>query len=206
MKRLIFLAACLTLFAVFQIVINCSSPLESSNLTPPNPNPGVDTVYIFDTVFTSDTTFIVDTVIVVDTLTGVDTFIVVDTVVISDTTIISDTVFISDTVIVYDTVTVGTSGVVICTEIGPSQRKIDWTFLSVPAEYHLAFEAATDRDRPTKSLTIEVNGEMYYWDLTQSNNFDFDFQFTASTNITIMPNPPNSYGNGVSLCLTLQPK
>ena len=190
MKRLIFLTTCLALFAAFQIVINCSSPLDSSKLTPPNPNPGVDTVFIYDTVTTIDTVFIDDSVVVIDTITIV----------------ITDTVFISDTVIVYDTVTVGSAGVVICTEIGPSQRKIDWTFLSVPAEYHLAFEAATDRDRPTKSLTIEVNGQMYYWDLTQSNNFDFDFQFTSSTNITIMPNPPNSYGNGVSLCLTLQPK
>ena len=206
MKRLIFLTTCLALFAVFQFVANCSSPLESSNLTPPNPNPGVDTVYIFDTVFTSDTTFIVDTVIVVDTLTGVDTFIVVDTVVISDTTIITDTVFISDTVTVFDTVVVGSAGVVICSEITSNQHKIDWTFLSVPAEYHLAFEATTDRDKPTKALTIEVNGEMFYWDLTQFDNFDFDFQFTESTTLIILPDPPNGFGNGVSLCLTLQPK
>ena len=201
MKRLIFLAACLTLFAVFQIVINCSSPLESSNLTPPNPNPGVDTVYIFDTVFTSDTTFIVDTVFI-----DGDTIVVVDTFIISDTTIITDTVFISDTVTVFDTVVVGSAGVVICSEITSNQHKIDWTFLSVPAEYHLAFEATTDRDKPTKALTIEVNGEMFYWDLTQFNNFDFDFQFTESTTIIILPDPPNGYGNGVSLCLTLQPK
>ena len=201
MKRLIFLAACLTLFAVFQIVINCSSPLESSNLTPPNPNPGVDTVYIFDTVFTSDTTFIVDTVFI-----DGDTIVVVDTFIISDTTIITDTVFISDTVTVFDTVVVGSAGVVICSEITSNQHKIDWTFLSVPAEYHLAFEATTDRDKPTKALTIEVNGEMFYWDLTQFNNFDFDFQFTESTTLIILPDPPNGFGNGVSLCLTLQPK
>ena len=191
MKRLIFLTACVALFAAFQIVINCSSPLDSDDFTtPPIPNPGVDTVYITDTLTTFDTIFIDDSVLIVDTITIV----------------ITDTVFISDTVIVYDTITVGTAGVVICTEISPSQRKIDWTFLSVPTEYHLAFEATTDRDKPTKALTIEVNGEMFYWDLTQSDNFDFDFQFTQSTTIIIMPDPPNGFGNGVSLCLTLQPK
>lgn len=201
MKRLIFLTTCLALFAALQIVSNCSSPLDSSNLTPPNPQPGVDTIFIIDTVFTSDTTFIVDTVFI-----DGDTIVVVDTFVISDTTIITDTVFISDTVTVFDTVVVGSAGVVLCTEISPSQRKIDWTFLSVPAEYHLAFEATTDRDKPTKALTIDVNGEMFHWDLTQSDNFDFDFEFTQSTTIIIMPDPPNGFGNGVSLCLTLQPK
>ncbi|MCH7946268.1 MAG: hypothetical protein IIC66_00550 [candidate division Zixibacteria bacterium] len=190
MKRLIFLTTCLALFAAFQIVINCSSPLDSSNLTPPIPNPGVDTIYITDTVITFDTIYLDDSVIVVDTITIV----------------ITDTVFISDTVIVYDTITVGTAGVVICTEISSKQHKIDWTFLSVPAEYHLAFEATTDRDKPTKALTIEVNGEMFYWDLTQFDNFDFDFQFTESTTLIILPDPPNGFGNGVSLCLTLQPK
>ena len=204
MKRLIFLTTCFALFAIFQIAINCSSPLDSSNLTPPIPQPGVDTVYIFDTVFTSDTTFIVDTIIVVDTLTGVDTIIVVDTVVISDTTIITDTVFISDTVTVFDTVIVGSAGVVICSEISSAQHKIEWTFLSVPAKYDLAFVATTDRDKPTKALTIDVNGKMFYWDLTLSDNFDFGFKFTESTTIIILPNPPNGYGNGVSLCLTLQ--
>lgn len=201
MRRLIFLTACLALFAALQIVSNCSSPLDSSNLTPPNPQPGVDTVFIIDTVFTSDTTFIVDTVFI-----DGDTIVVVDTFVISDTTIITDTVFISDTVTVFDTVVVGSAGVVICSEISSAQHKIDWTFLAVPAEYHLAFEATADRDKPTKALTIEVNGEMFNWDLTQSDNFDFDFQFTQSTTIIIMPDPPNGFGNGVSLCLTLQPK
>ena len=190
MKRLIFLTTCLALFAVFQIVINCSSPLDSSNLTPPIPNPGVDTIYITDTVITFDTIYLDDSVIVVDTITIV----------------ITDTVFISDTVTVFDTVVVGSAGVVICSEITSNQHKIDWTFLSVPAEYHLAFEATTDRDKPTKALTIEVNGEMFYWDLTQFNNFDFDFQFTESTTLIILPDPPNGFGNGVSLCLTLQPK
>lgn len=201
MKRLIFLTTCLALFAALQIVSNCSSPLDSSKLTPPNPNPGVDTIFIIDTVFTSDTTFIVDTVFI-----DGDTIVVVDTFVISDTTVITDTVFISDTVTVFDTVVVGSAGVVICSEISSAQHKIDWTFLAVPAEYHLAFEATADRDKPTKALTIEVNGEMFNWDLTQSDNLDFDFQFTQSTTIIIMPDPPNGFGNGVSLCLTLQPK
>ena len=202
MKRLIFLTACLALFAAFQIVINCSSPLDSDDFTiPPIPNPGVDTIFVIDTIFTSDTTFIVDTVFI-----DGDTIVIVDTFIISDTTIITDTVFISDTVTVFDTVVVGSADVVICAEISSAQHKIEWTFLSVPAEYHLAFEATTDRDKPTKALTIEVNGEMFYWDLTQSDNFDFNFQFTQSTTIIIMPDPPNGYGNGVSLCLTLQPK
>ena len=182
MKRLIFLTACIALFAVFQIVTNCSSPLDVPELT----RPPVDTIIIFKT----DTIF--DTLIIGD----------VDTI----TIVITDTVFIPDTLIVFDTVVVGSAGVVICSEISSKQHKIDWTFLAVPAEYHLAFEATTDRDKPTKALTIEVNGEMYHWDLTQFNNFDFDFQFTESTTIIILPDPPKGYGNGVSLCLTLQPK
>ena len=200
MKRLVFLITSAVLLASLQIAINCSSPLDGPDNVNPNP-PRVDTFFIHDTVATFDTTFLVDTLFL-----GDDTVLVFDTVIISDTTIITDTFFISDTVTVFDTVTVGSAGVVICSEISSKQHKIDWTFLAVPAEYHLAFEATLDRNNPTKALTIDVNGQMFYWDLTQNNNFDFDFEFTQSTTIIIMPDPPNGYGNGVGLCLTLQPE
>ncbi len=104
MKRLIALAV-LALFCVgLQIFVNCSQPLESSDL--PNPGPPfvrVDTLYIIDTVVVIDSGTVVDTVIVNDTVMVIDTNWVYDTTYVSDTVMQIDTVFVVDTLVEVDT-------------------------------------------------------------------------------------------------------
>jgi hypothetical protein len=103
-KRLIVLIALALCCVGFQIFVNCSQPLESSDL--PNPVPPfirVDTLYIIDTVVVIDSGTVVDTVIVSDTVTVVDTNWVYDTTYVSDTVMQIDTVFVVDTLMEVDT-------------------------------------------------------------------------------------------------------
>lgn len=68
MKKHIILAGLLVAFAGFQIFINCSDPLERSDIKGPFPSGpihDVDTVFSVDTIFVTDTLSYVDTVVVI---------------------------------------------------------------------------------------------------------------------------------------------
>ena len=171
MKRLVFLIAAAALFAAFQIVINCSSPLDSPDGINPQP-PRVDTVLITDTVFVFDST------IVIDTIFGVDTIFVVDTVGIVDTIILIDTVIVVDSIDFHP--------VVICSKLGSHHHKIYWTFLDVAGQFHLEFEAFIERSNSPIGLTIYINGQNYDWDLAQNTVLELDLVLEERSTIRIM--------------------
>jgi hypothetical protein len=108
MRRLALLVVMAILMAGIQLLVNCSNPLESSDVLDtlqPGPVVVVDTVVRFDTLIITDSTS-VDTIIIEDTVfdTIFDTDTVVDTTVQTDTIIVTDT--IADTIIdtVVDTI------------------------------------------------------------------------------------------------------
>ena len=124
MKRTAFLLIVTMAILAFQIISNCSQPLESSDLNPslgPGSPGRVDTLFVFDTVVIVHDGR-VDTLIMVDTIIQADTTVVTDTIIIPDTTIV-DTII--DTIIVPDTTIVDT---IIDTIIVPDTTIVDTIF------------------------------------------------------------------------------
>jgi len=180
MKRPAFLLLGLLAILAFQIISNCSQPLDSSDLTggiSPTSGGNGDTLFVVDTVFIVHGGK-VDTVIVVDTI------IQVDTVTVADTTIV-------DTVIVIEPGS-GDSKM-LCARLSSAQQEIVWLFRNTEAQYHMEFAALPERDQPTHILTVTVDGQAYEWPLTQSLELILDQTLSANAVLRVATSNPPSF-------------
>jgi hypothetical protein len=194
MKRAAFLLIIALVILAFQIISNCSQPLESSDLNP-SPGPGfpgrVDTLFVFDTV-----------VIVhngrVDTLIAIDTIIQTDTVTQIDTTYgdtVTDTVFVGEP---------GEGdGQMLCARLSSSQQEIVWLFRNAEGPYHLEFAALPERDHPTHTLAVTIDGQTYDWSLSESLELVLDQNLGSNAMIRILTSKPPSFGHAIDICLTV---
>jgi len=190
MKRPAFILMGLLAILTFQIISNCSQPLESSDLTggiAPTPGTKVDTLFVVDTVIIPHGGK-VDTVIVVDTI------IQVDTVTVADTTIV-------DTVIVIEPGS-GDSKM-LCARLSSARQEIVWLFRNTEAQYHLEFAALPERDQPTHILRVTIDGQVYEWHLTESVELILDQTFSPNAIISIITSKPPSFGHAIDICLTV---
>jgi hypothetical protein len=192
MKRAALLLIVTLVILAFQIISNCSQPLESSDLTP-SPGPGspgrVDTLFVFDTV-----------VIVhngrVDTLIVIDTIIQTDTVTQTDTTY-GDTV--TDTVIIVEP----GGGRMLCARLSSSQQEIVWLFRNPEGSYHLEFAALPESEHPNHTLTVSIGDQLYDWDLSVSLELILDTTLPANLTIIITTSKPPSFGHAIDVCVTV---
>lgn len=199
MKRTAFFLVAALSIPAFQIISNCSQPLESSDLDRA-PGPGaqgrVDTLYVLDTTYivhdgNVDTVIVVDTIIQVDTVTVTDTITEIDTV-FSDTTII-------DTVIVVEPGDIQ----MICDRLSCKQKEIVWLFRNAEGYYHLEFAAASEKEQPTHTLTVSIDGQAYDWKLSESLELVLDQNLGANATIRITTSTPKSFGHAIDVCLTM---
>ena len=220
MKRAVFLMIAALFALAFQIISNCSQPLESSDLSKSpslGPQAGVDTLYVFDTVLIIheghvDTVIVVDTIIqfdttvvidtIVDTVIDVDTVIIPDSIIV-DTIILPDTTII-DTVIVVDTVIVIEPGdaPMLCDRLSSAQQEIVWLFRNAEGPFHLEFAALPERDRPQHTLTVAIGDQLYYWDLSESLELILDTTLPPNATIIVTTSKPPSFGHSIDVCLT----
>jgi len=227
MKRAALLVIAGLVILAFQIISNCSQPLESSDLNPSlGPvSPGrVDTLFVFDTVVIVHDGR-VDTLIVVDTIIQIDTTVVTDTIIVPDTTIVDtiiDTIIVHDTtvidtivdtVIIPDTTLVDTviiiepgDGQMLCDRLSSAQQEIVWLFRNAEGPFHLEFAALSEREHPTHILTVTIDGQTYDWSLSESLELVLDQNLGPNAMIRIMTSKPPSFGHAIDICLTLTKK
>lgn len=200
MKRVYLLGICATLFWCSQILLNCSSPLESANGNNPSPPPpGSETVYVHDTVRLTDTVSdssadtIFDTVTIVDTFNDsiIDTFIVVDTV--------QDTII--DTLIIVEPDTNGT--MVLCSSISPCNKEIVWLFRNAEGMFHLEFVANIENPFGQRKLFVIIDGQQYEWKPEIDRELIVDRHLSPNATIKIYQAEPHAYGHSVDICLTM---
>lgn len=209
MKRAAFLLIVALLILAFQIISNCSQPLESSDLSPSlGPvSPGrVDTLFVFDTVVIVHEGR-VDTLIVVDTIIQADTTVVIDTIILPDTTLVDtiiDTIVIPDTTLV-DTVIIVEpgDGQMLCDRLSSSQQEIIWLFRYAEGPFHLEFAALPEREHPTHTLTVTIDGQTYNWSLSESLELVLDQNLGSNAMIRILTSKPPSFGHAIDICLTV---
>jgi len=222
MKRAALLVIAGLVILAFQIISNCSQPLESSDLNP-SPGPGspgrVDTLYIFDTTYVVhdgqvDTVIVVDTIIQIDTTvvtdTIIDTTIEVDTIILPDSTIVDtviDTIFLPDTTLV-DTVIIVEPGnsPILCDRLSSAQQEIVWLFRNPEGSYHLEFVALPEREHPTHTLAVTINGQTYDWSLSESLELVLDHNLGSNAMIRIETSKPPSFGHAIDVCVTVTKK
>ena len=191
MKRILLLAVWTVLLISVQLFVNCSNPLETDNSGPDPVPPGVDTIYRYDTVTLVDTVIGDDTVIVTDTF--IDTFIDEITVIVVDTLV--------DTVVIYepDPGTLET----VCSILRGNLREIIWMFRNQADHYLLEFEASQSREFEMYTLLININGQVYEWDLVDGPTYSIELDLPENSTIRVMPDKPLLLGHQVDLCLTI---
>jgi hypothetical protein len=209
MKRAALLLIVTLGILAFQIISNCSQPLESSDLNP-SPGPGspgrVDTLFVFDTIVIVHNGR-VDTLIVIDTIIQVDTTVVTDTIIIPDTTIIDtifDTITIPDST-VFDTVIIVEpgDGPILCDKLSSSQQEIVWLFRNAEGPFHLEFAALPESEHPNHTLTVSIGDQSHPWDLSESLELILDTTLPSNTTIIITTSKPPSFGHAIDVCVTV---
>lgn len=214
MRKLVPLFSLAAALLTAQLLVTCSSPLESIDDPNRNPERPPDTTFIFDTVFqfdtvfeidtlALDTVFLVDTVERVDTLTITDTVTLHDTVTISDTVIQFDTVFLTDTFTIVDTVIIfsDTCGVNrFCGRLNSHHREIIGLFQNSAGKYRLEFEAMTKDDRAPRDLKIDIDGQIFTWGEAQGLAFTLELNLIENAMIKI--SSTHSHGHRVTVCVT----
>ena len=197
MRRAAFLSIVALAILAFQIISNCSQPLESSDLSgasSPTPGARVDTLFVFDTV-------------VIVHGGRIDTVIVIDTIVQTDTVTQTDTTY-GDTVT--DTVYVGEPGTgdgrMLCARLSSARQEIVWLFRNTEGPYHLEFAALPEREHPTHTLAVTIDGQAYDWSLSESLELVLDQSLGSNAMIRIMTSKPPSFGHAIDVCLTVTAK
>lgn len=179
----------ITLLVIVQLFVNCSNPLEDSESNTPNPNPAIDTLFVFDTVLVFDTVSISDTITIIDTLAFVDTLIFVDT------------VFTVDTVIVVDPDSTGLNTV--CGRIACNQKEIVWMFHNSPGDFKLEFSVSTASDHPIQHLIVDIDGEQFSWNAQEEREIILNLSLDLHAIINIESTKPPAYGHPIDVCLTI---
>lgn len=192
----------------------------------------IDTLRLFDTVFTGDTITRVDTVIhvdtviqgghhtydtvyVMDTVQLIDTLIRVDTITQFDSVFVLDTIFVYDTVFVHDTVTQIDTVIIVqpdtgafrpfCGTLASNQQEIVWMFTNTEGEYRLEFSSMLERVQPGQSLTVDIDGQTYFWDPIVHSELTLELHLKAHSAIRITSNVPPARGHAIYVCLQVTP-
>mgnify|MGYP001180902711 CR=1 FL=1 len=190
MKRLFVILAFAVLALSLQIITNCSDPLEtvnSRNLTPVAP--GGDTIVYIDTVFVYDSTYQFDTLIIIDTINQIDTVIIIDSIGHVDTLIIVEP---------------GPDGpLMLCSRLACNQKEIIWMFHNQEGSYRLDFAATTERDKPTQTLVVEIDGHSTTWNTAEDQELVIEQGLNANTTIKIYSANPHALGHSIDICLTM---
>jgi len=232
-KRIFLLTICAVIFWCSQILLNCSSPLESIGGNVPSPPSPAETVFVHDTVFLGDSICdtVYDTVAVIDTVhdsaadTIYDTIVVIDTIsdsttdtiFVIDTVIQTDTIIDSviDTVIVFDTVSdtiidtliiiePDTNGtMILCSQISSCNREIVWLFRNAEGMFHLEFVAEAQDEFGKRTLFVEIEGHKYVWKPDINPELIIDRHLSANATIKIYPDKPPAFGHSIDICLTM---
>ena len=193
MKRAAFLLVLGSIILAFQIISNCSQPLENNDLGgSPSPSPGlrIDTVYVIN----------IDTVVIVHQ-GSVDTLLIFDTVVQVDTVVLADSPVVDTVVIIIDSGSYGPQ--MVCARLNSGQQDIVWLLRNREGRYHLEFAALPESDHPTHTLTVDIGGQTYEWSLSESLELILDEDLGANTTIRVTTSKPPSLGHSIDICLTL---
>lgn len=190
MKRSALLLSGLLAVLAFQAILNCSQPLESSDLSGGlNPAPGSpgDTLFVVDTIFITHGGK-VDTVIVVDTVIQVDTVTVMDSTVVDTVIIVEPDPGDSD---------------ILCARLSQARQEVVWLFRNTEGLYHLEFVALPEREHPTQILEVTIDETTYTWNMAQGLKMIFDQSLTSNATIRIATKKPPAFGHAVDICLTM---
>lgn len=160
----------------------------------------IDTVIQHDTIQVPDTIFVPDTIIQVDTVEVPDTVYVPDTIYLPDTVIVTDTIWLTDTVYV---VVPDTGGPVMCGQMGAIQKEIVWMLRNAEGNYHLEFSGRVEKEHPSNTVIIDIDGVQYRWDVSAEPVFVIDTWLEANATILIDRIKPNPFGHSIDICLSI---
>lgn len=129
--------------------------------------------------------------------------IIVDTITISDTVIIVDTTILVDTLIVVVHDTSGSQ--TLCSRLSPYLKEIVWMFRNTEELYLLEFVANSEQNQPPRTLSVDIDGRQFSWDLTESNEFITEQHLNSNATVKIITDQPPSFGHDIDICLTVKP-
>lgn len=209
MKRLMIFLTMVLVATTTGLFVNCSSPLKSADDNPSLPGPGgkLDTFLLTDTIFAIDTIFNGDTIFAIDTIFNGDTIYAIDTIFNGDTIFAIDTIITSDTIVLVDTVEIfppdSLISPVVCARLSSGHQDIVWMFRNEEKLFNLEFVAALERDKPNSLLSVDINGELYEWNLAESLEMNLSMILEQNSVIRIKTCKPPSYGHAIDICLTI---
>lgn len=191
-----------TLF-VTDTVLQIDTVLTTDTLTV------TDTVFQTDTVLTTDTLTVTDTVFQTDTLLTIDTLTVTDTLLQVDTVFQVDTVHTTDTVTRVDTVTVVDTVILIlpppeerhCSALDSDDHSINWVLDNDAGHYRLVFTGTVEREKPTQTLIITIDGTEYTWVPAEADEYVLELDLGTSAKVDIEVIPPPARGHSIDVCL-----
>lgn len=128
-----------------------------------------------------------DTLVIVDTISSVDTVIIVDTVVMVDTIIIE----IPDSG--------GTD--LLCGRLNSSRQEIVWMFRNQQRVYRLELLAILERDNPPRTLLVDIEGQQFYWDVTDNHQMIIEGLLPQNATMIISTLQPRALGQAIDICL-----
>ncbi|MEW6051769.1 MAG: hypothetical protein AB1644_12020 [Candidatus Zixiibacteriota bacterium] len=179
MKRLHVVAILAMLAASFQLLVNCSKPLES--IDGQSQTPGV--------------------------IVRVDTIVLTDTVIQTDTVVNTDTIIQTDTVVDVDTVYIelpdSCASQTQCARLNCYRKEIVWMFENPEGQFHLTFTARLDKDQPPQTLLVKINDQSYEWTPVDARVLEVDTRLSADASVVIKPENPQAFGHAIDICVTL---
>lgn len=110
-------------------------------------------------------------------------------------------------VIVVDTVIVvvsDTSGsLMICSRLNSYQQEIVWMFRNQAGKYRLEFSALIEREHPTQTLSVDIDGQQFQWLPAESAEFILEQNLEVNALMQIVSTKPSSFGHAIDICLTV---
>lgn len=92
---------------------------------------------------------------------------------------------------------------VVCSRLTSNLNEIIWWFENESESYSYYFEAATERDNPSKTLLIEIDDLQFFWDLSESKELLVEAPLMENGKVRITASQPPSLGHPVDICLTM---
>ena len=127
---------------------------------------------------------------------------------LSDGSAAPETVFVHDTTIVIDTIIVVVPDTgfsqLRCSSIEGPHAEILWLLMNEAGNYAIEFQASVERSHPEQTLSLNIDGQEFQWDLQTTELLFEGFFLREDTEVRITTVPPHARGHSITVCMRIR--
>ena len=91
-----------------------------------------------------------------------------------------------------------------CARLNAQRQEIVWVLQNIEGAHFLDFIAVPERNNDRRILIIDIDDEIYYWNIAEGHELTIETVISNNTIIEIVSTPPHAYGHAIDVCLNLR--